>query len=153
MAPVENLSLKKLAPLVALFVALVPASQAAAEGQPIRSGDLNGRYHIVGPLGPKLGEVLTVEARLIKLEDRKGTPRRLEVTSVNGKALAAPVRLGYELFQWAQVKSLDEGKAYRLRVYQHGVMSGIPHQAMKETVFVATTEYAFKVVLVVLRAL
>ncbi|MCP4130132.1 MAG: hypothetical protein GY754_03845 [bacterium] len=111
---------------------------------------LNPASEIIGPLGKPLGEVITITAT-VQPDPGKGRANWLKITKVNGKALSKAVTMHYTIFQWAAIKKLTVNKTYTLRVYQDGGMIGIPHQAMKETVFVQTEDYHFAYQVVVLK--
>jgi hypothetical protein len=114
----------------------------------IRAEDLNTRYEVYGPLGVPLGQVVTVVAEPFEL-NAKGDTVLIRVFTVDGRALGQPVDLPYEIWPWANIKSLVDNRRYELRAFQDGGFSGVPDQVMRETVYVQTGAYRFRTKLVV----
>ncbi len=77
----------------------------------------------------------------------------LEVRSVDGAKLEKPIMMPYKIFPFGNVKRLEKGKDYTLRIYQTGGYEGIPAQAMKETTEVQTQGFGFATKIVVIRSL
>jgi hypothetical protein len=131
---------------------LLTANAEAAEPKrpaTVSSRALGTSVLIIGPLGVPLGRPMTVEGMVVGPSAEKGAPEQLfAVERVDGAKLSRPVRMRFSFFPWGGLKSLKTGERYVVRAYQHGAMTGVPHQVMRETVFVQTTDYAFSVSLV-----
>jgi hypothetical protein len=131
---------------------LLSAFMAAETGkiEKIYASDIGTKYEIIGPLGYRLGKPIDIEAKILQ-SPNKGKSNWLSVVSVDGKKLEEPIQISYGFSRWSKGrKSLLVGKTYTLRAYQQGGMVGIPHQAMRETTFVQTSDYHFDVALVII---
>ena len=127
-----------------------PRAAEQAAKMVIEAKELNTRYEILGPLGVRLGKVVTIKGKRV---DRlmKAAPNLLEVTVVDGVPLKSSVTLPHVTLPWSPLE-LEMNVQYELRVYQDGGFSGIPAEAMKETSEVQARLYSFAVHLVVLKS-
>jgi hypothetical protein len=117
----------------------------------ITAAELIDKYVVIGPLGHPLGEVISIEGIAVENQG-KGERELIEVLAVEGNSLERPIRMSYSIWPWGDIKSLETGKRYSLRVYQDGGFSGVPSQVMEETVGVQTRGYGFITNLVVVRS-
>ena len=119
----------------------------------IHAHELNTNYEIIGPLGESLGKLLNIEAKIIDTK-RKANPIQLEVTRIDNKQLELPVQIPYTFFPPSKnLKELEEGKTYQLRVYQDGGMVGIPQQVLKETSPATSVDYHFATWAVIIKVI
>lgn len=116
----------------------------------VRASDLHSKIAIIGPLGKPLGQLMTLSGSIVRTRT-KGDPTLFRVTHLEGKALGSPIELPYSVPAWLSIKTLKTARTLTLRAYQTGAMVGIPHDAMKETVFVQTTSFTFRTELVLLK--
>lgn len=117
----------------------------------ITAQELQSGTKIIGYLGLPLGTVTTIKAKLVE-SNTKETTQLIEIAEVAGKRLDKPVLLDFSIWNWGNLdqKNLPVEKELALRVYEHGGMEGVPHQAMKETVYIQTVDYHFRTSVVIL---
>lgn len=109
---------------------------------PISAEEIRTRYVVIGPLGRPLGEVLTVDARVVPYIG-KGEHAMLRIYSVNGAKLPEPIEMAFSIWTWANVKHLEVNRGCRLRIFQDGGFTGVPDQVMQETVPIQNHGYGY----------
>jgi hypothetical protein len=124
--------------------------QQEEKRQVINADDLNSRYVVQGPLGVPLEQVITVVGEPF-LNSGKGDLHQLRVLVVNGQKLPMPIEMPYSMSSWSDLKRLETGRQYDLRVYQDGAFTGVPTQGIEEARFAQTRSYAFTTSLVVVK--
>ena len=143
----------------ALFIALLMSTTtplvaeggADPSGKPVLAKDLANGRQIIGLLGVPLGQLVSVEARVVSSESKE-TDRYLEVLRIDKHQLSAPLRMSFSIWQWGNLSSspLPPNQALLLRVYETGGMQGVPQNAMEETTYVTTVGWSFSTSVVVL---
>ncbi len=142
---------------VALFCFAVSVSQCVAQDPKIQVPITNpgDRYDLIGELGAKLGETMTVEGTVVEgpFKGYEGGPNLL-VKIINGKATQHPIQIPLEPYFGAFGEADYTGKAlpkmesdstYSLRAYETGAFIGVPSAAYKEAgLIVQTTGFYFR---------
>ena len=103
----------------------------------ISTEDLQSSVKIIGPLGIEIGKLVEIEA-VPNTDEGKLATTWLSVEKVAGKELPKPIRVDYAVYNWANVKRLEDGKRVKLNVFQEIGMRGIPDGVIEQTVSVAT---------------
>ena len=120
-----------------LFCTGISSAQNATLGRKITTEELKSSAEIVGPLGVRIGKIVSIEA-IAETTGDKIVSRWLTVDKIDGKKLAKPIRMEYSVYNWANVEKLKNAKRLTLNVYQQIGMRGIPKGVIEQTVPVAT---------------
>ena len=139
---------------VGFLTVCLPVSAAGASdpsGKGVLATDLESGTRIIGLLGIPLGELASVDARIVR-SDSKETDQYIEVLKVDNLELPKPIRLEFSVWQWGNLsgRPLPINRVLSLRVYETGGMVGVPLNAMKETVYVGTVDWGFSTSIVIL---
>jgi hypothetical protein len=147
--------IRLIASFVGMFMMVGMPLMAAGISDPsskaVLATDLEKGTQIIGLLGIPLGELASIQARLVQ-SDSKETDRYLEILKVDDHQLSTPVRLMFSVWQWGNLlnSALPLNKVLTLRVYETGGMVGVPQSAMKETNYVETVGWGFSTYVVIL---
>lgn len=146
-------------PSVVIAVAVISLTILFSAGRKmidtIHYADLHHKIEITGSLGEPLGRICTLEAMVVPEDEKRskaesGVPL-LKVSRVNGKKLIKPVIIRYEQFAWNSAGELAEDKIYKITGYETGGMSGIPEEAFRYMLPVATQGFHFDVFLQIVK--
>jgi len=119
--------------IILLLVGCSSISTRQSVNNSITVSDINKKYDIIGPLGYKLGEIITVKAKVIEPpKERKGGGNWILVKEVNDNKLRNPIYTIYNIHEFSDVKELTIGNDYILKGYQDGGMIGTPENVMVE---------------------
>ena len=134
-----------------VFLCAFAVAQGAKPARtPISWNDLNTKNEIIGSLGFPLGELITIDC-VCRKADTKGDREFLEISTVNDKKFAEPVKLTYRILSLSKIKELKVDYTYRLRVYEDGLMKGLPQGVFAEIGLVQTQGYHFSTDVVIVR--
>jgi hypothetical protein len=140
--------------LVSFFALFLLCLIAVAQGQSSTSRSVNVQelengVQIIGLLGLPLGELASIEGQIVQ-SGMKGTDSLIKVDRINGKSVSNSLLMKFAVWQWGNLanRELQVGPKLRIRAYETGGMTGIPIEAMKETVFVQAESWRFETSLV-----
>ena len=119
---------------------------------PVLTESLGKTHQLIGPLRLPLGEMTTVTMRVEPQEEKGHFDHYVTVTAIAGRRVERPIRMPAKLWQWGDIKSIEEGDQVTARVYQDGGMVGVPDKAMKETVPIQSQRHAFVTWLVIVKS-
>jgi hypothetical protein len=151
MNPRNGITASFVALLVSISIPLVANGAGDDSRKAVLAADLANGTQIIGLLGSPLGQLMTVEARVVPSES-KDADQYLEVLMVANHQLSVPLRLRFSVWQWGSFSSspLPPNQVLLLRVYETGGMQGVPQNAMKETTYVTTVAWGFSTSVVIL---
>ena len=120
--------------LLALVLPFVVAAGLARAAEPvplvqkapkmvIDADELNTKYEVRGPLGVRLGEVVTVIGKTV-VSLRKSADLLFQVSAVNGRPLENPVTMAYVIAGTVRREELPRDTECELPPYQTGKFKG-----------------------------
>jgi len=151
MNPGSAMTASFVALLVSISTPLVAEGAADPSSKAVLASDLANGVQIIGLLGVPLGQLVSVEARVVPSESKE-TEQYLEVLRIDNHQLSTPLQLMFSVWQWGNLSSspLPPNQALLLRVYETGGMQGVPQNAMQETTYVTTVAWGFSTSVVIL---
>jgi hypothetical protein len=109
---------------------------------------------ITGSLGKPLGEIVTIEGKVVdnnpRLRENEGKIL-LNVIHVNNEKLKNPITLEFKKLAWVNIPDPQIGKNFKFIGYETGEMQGIPDKAFNYISRVATSGFSFKLSFIVLK--
>ena len=142
MTATESKIVKTLIATLLLILSLVLTAggifpETATSEKSVTTDELNSTVKIIGPLGIGIGELVSVEG-VAGITGDKIVSTWVDVDHVAGRKLETPIRIDYQIYNWANITQLEKGKRLRLNVYQQIGMRGQPDGVTEQTVPVAT---------------
>ena len=135
---------------ISLAIAFASPLNAQDEKTPISLTSGSSEYVLVGELGVKLGETVTVTGRVVEgpFKGYEGGPN-LIVQQIDGKSNQLNIRIPltpyFGSFGDNRLPELENGKTYSLRVYETGEFVGKPMAAYKEAgIMLQTSGFYFR---------